>query len=195
MIALFALRQPHKVVQATNWSSQVGPQRKTLIVLHCIECDEKGDSAESCARYFAAQKPTDKVRSSAHFAVDSDSIVQCVQAEMIAWHAPGENTRSIGVEHAGRARQTQVQWLDEYGRNMLSLSARLVAELCHHFKIPCTFLDAEDVRAGLCGITTHAQVTLAHPDKGTHTDPGAGFPVRWYLDEVRKHLNGAWLEA
>lgn len=196
MIASFATRLPHAIVLATNWSRDVGPQRKNLIVLHAMECAEKGDSAESVGQYFQRQKTTDAVRSSAHFGVDSNSIVQYVPAERIAWHAPGVNARAIGVEHAGFVRQSAAQWLDEYGKSMLALSAQLVAELCEHFQIPCEFVDAEDLRAGLTGITTHAQVTLAYPDKGSHTDPGPEFPLRWYLDQVRKHTaNGAWAEV
>lgn len=196
MTAVFVSRLTHTIVEATNWSRDVGPQRKTLIVLHSMECGEKGDSAESVGRYFQRQKTTDKVRSSCQFGVDCNSIVRYVPVERIAWHAPGVNARAIGVEHAGFARQTAAQWLDDYGKNMLTLSARLVAELCEHFQIPCEFVDAEDIRAGLAGITTHAQVTLAYPDKGSHTDPGPGFPLRWYLDQVRKHTtNGASAEV
>jgi N-acetyl-anhydromuramyl-L-alanine amidase AmpD len=192
----FASRLPHSIVEATNWSRDVGPQRKTLIVLHAMECAEKGDSAEAVGLYFQRQKSTDKIKSSCQFGVDCNSIVQYVPAERIAWHAPGVNTRAIGVEHAGWVRQTAAQWLDEYGKSMLALSARLVAELCEHFRIPCEFVDAEDIRAGLTGITTHAQVTLAFPEKGSHTDPGAGFPLRWYMDQVRKHTtNGEWAEV
>lgn len=191
MTAAFASKLVTSTIEAQNWSRQLGPQRKNLIVLHSIECNEKGDSAEATARWFQRQSPTTAPRSSAHFCVDVNSVVQCVPAERIAWHAPGVNTRAIGIEHAGWHYQSAAQWLDEYSRAMLTLSARLCAELVLHFKIPCVFLDAAGIREELAGITTHEQVTRAYPEKGSHMDPGRFFPLRWYLDEVRKLSDGS----
>lgn len=187
----FQLSLTHDIVDAANWSRQLGPQQKRWIVLHSMEAPEKGDCAELVARYFA--RPSTKA--SAHFCVDNDSIVQCVPAERVAWHAPGANQYGIGIEHAGYARQTAAQWRDGYSLAMLDLSARLCAELVHHFAIPCEFVAAADLRAQRAGITTHREVTRAWPDKGTHTDPGSGFPLREYLDAVRRYRDaGAWLK-
>ena len=73
-------------------------RRIDLIVVHTMEMDEKGSTAESCASWF--QNPAAGV--SAHYCVDADSIVQCVKEEDVAWHAPGANHDGIGIEHAGR---------------------------------------------------------------------------------------------
>lgn len=182
----FELSLPHTKRLAQNWQKDVGPQRKTVIVLHCMQYPERGDTAEWCGRFFAGlEGPAPKA--SAHYAVDNDSIVECVPAERIAWHAPGANKQGIGIEHAGYVRQSRGEWLDSYGHAMLELSARLAAELCAHFGIPAECLDAGDLMLGLSGITTHEQVSLAF-GKSTHTDPGPGFPLGEYLSLVRSHL-------
>lgn len=192
----FKLRLPHAVIEATNWSRDIVPQRKRVIVIHCGEAAERGGTAEGMGNYFRNQKTTDKVRSSAHYCVDNNSIVQCLAPELVAWHAPGANRFGIGIEHAGYSKQTREQWLDAYGVDMLHLSSALVAELCVHFQIPVELLDADDLRGGLTGITDHATVTKAWPDKGSHWDPGPGFPMRDYLQLVRKHTDaGTGFEA
>ncbi len=161
-----------------------------LIVIHTMEMDEKGDTAESCARWF--QNPIAKV--SAHYCVDVDSIVQCVRDQDVGWHAPGANHDGIGIEHAGRAAQTGRDWSDDYSKKMLERSAGLVAELCRAYKIPVTWLYAADLLAGKRGITTHAAVSDAFK-RGTHWDPGKNFPVERYLGLVGTALKGAGVPA
>ena len=82
--------------------TNTGGRQIDLIVIHTMEMDEKGDTAERCAQWF--RNPGARV--SAHYCVDADSIVQCVRDQDVAWHAPGANHDGIGIEHAGRAKQT-----------------------------------------------------------------------------------------
>jgi N-acetyl-anhydromuramyl-L-alanine amidase AmpD len=154
-----------------------------LIVIHTMEMDEKGTTAENCARWF--QNPTAKV--SAHYCVDSDSIVQCVADRDVAWAAPGANSNGLQVEHAGRAAQTGRDWGDAFSLAMLERSAVLVADLCRAYRIPVTWLYEADLRAGRRGITTHDAVSKAFK-RGTHWDPGKNFPIERYLAAVRRHL-------
>jgi N-acetylmuramoyl-L-alanine amidase/Putative peptidoglycan binding domain len=154
-----------------------------LIVIHTMEMAEKPDTAEGCARWF--QNPTAEV--SAHYCVDNNSVVQCVHDKDIAWHARGGNHNSLGIEHAGTAKQTGRQWNDEYSQAMLERSATLTAELCKKHKVPPVWLFPADLRAGKRGITSHKNVSAAFK-KGNHWDPGEGFRVERYITMVRKEM-------
>ena len=151
-----------------------------LIVIHTMEMDEKDETAENCAQWF--RNPGARV--SAHYCVDADSIVQCVRDQDVGWHAPGANHDGIGIEHAGRAKQTGRDWSDAYSTAMLERSAVLVGDLCKKYKPPVTWLYAADLKAGKRGITTHDAVSKAFK-RGSHWDPGQGFPVERYLTLVR----------
>ena len=164
-------------------------RRIDLIVIHSMEMDEKGSTAESCAQWF--RNPAAKV--SAHYCVDADSIVQCVRDQDVGWHAPGANHNGIGIEHAGRARQSRAEWQDDYSTAMLERSARLVAGLCAKYRIPVTWLHPADLLAGKRGITSHHNVSLAFK-RGSHWDPGPGFPLERYLRAVSAGLKARDVE-
>ena len=163
--------------------TKTGGRQIDLIVIHTMEMDEKGETAENCAQWF--RNPGAKV--SAHYCVDADTIVQCVRDQDVGWHAPGANHDGIGIEHAGRAKQTGREWGDPYSVAMLERSAALVADLCRTYKIPVTWLYAADLKAGKRGITTHKAVCDAFK-RGSHWDPGPGFPVERYLRLVSTQL-------
>jgi N-acetyl-anhydromuramyl-L-alanine amidase AmpD len=172
-------------VRAAHWTQVEAPPPKIWIVIHCMEYPEKPDSAEWCARYFAGKEgPAPKA--SAHACIDSNTIVQCVPWDQIAWHAPGANAQGIGLEHAGYARQHPSDWEDPYSQQMLDLSAWLVAQLAGKFQIPIAYVNAEGLLAGRPGITTHREVTAAFK-KSTHTDPGRAFPTIDYLARARRY--------
>jgi N-acetyl-anhydromuramyl-L-alanine amidase AmpD len=153
----------------------------TRVVIHDMEAPEKGDTAESTAAYF--QRIT--TPASAHYCIDNNSIVQCVHEGDVAYHAP-PNTGSIGLEHAGYANQSMTDWLDDYGKQMLDVSAALTADICKRYSIPIQYIDAAGLLAGKHGITTHAQVSQAW-HQSDHSDPGPNFPMAQYLDMIRGH--------
>jgi N-acetyl-anhydromuramyl-L-alanine amidase AmpD len=169
-------------VESPN-ATRTGGRRIDLIVLHTMEMAEDAQAAENCAVWF--RNPA--ARASAHYCVDVDSIVQCVRDQDVAWHAPGANHDGIGVELAGRARQTRREWTDRYSTGMLGRSSALVAGLCRRYEIPAAWLHAADLKAGKRGITTHAAVSEAFKRSG-HSDPGPGFPFERYLALVRTAL-------
>jgi N-acetyl-anhydromuramyl-L-alanine amidase AmpD len=173
---------PYPFVESPHVSRTQG-RRIDLIVIHSMENDEKGTSAESCAQWF--RNPLAKV--SAHYCVDVDSIVRCVRDQDVAWHAPGANHNGIGIEHAGRARQSRAEWQDAYSAAMLERSARLTAGLCARYRIPVTWLHPVDLLAGKRGITSHDNVSKAFK-RGSHWDPGPGFPIELYLRAVANEL-------
>lgn len=170
-------------IQAANYT-RVHPARRTvsLIVLHTMECLEKADAAENVAIWFANRVPKYPApKASAHYCIDEDSEVQCVRDMDVAWHANQANTRSIGIEHAGFARQTKEQWADVPSRMILWRSARRVARLCRNHGIPLTKLTPDEVVSGKPGLCGHADVTRAYRTKGGHMDPGLNFPWEHFL--------------
>jgi N-acetyl-anhydromuramyl-L-alanine amidase AmpD len=167
-----------------------GPRRCpiTVLVIHDMEAPEGPKTAENVASYFKDPKDKDgnPVKASAHYNVDSDSIVCSVKDEDIAWHAPGANSNGIGIEHAGYARQTREEWLDEYSTATLKRSAKLVAELCIKYGIPVKWLTVDELKANQSGICGHVDITNAFNGGKGHTDPGPGWPRDIYIQWVQE---------
>lgn len=180
-------------VEARNYTKASRKMKDICwIVLHTMEAAEKGTTAEACAEYFR----TTTRQASAHYCIDNDSIVQCVRLNDIAWCAPGANRDGIHLEHAGYAKQSEIEWADAYSVAMLGKSGELVARLVKDCGIPVQFIDANQLKAArklqdagkpvppeLKGITTHHEVSQAFK-KSTHYDPGRGFPMKAYLETV-----------
>lgn len=152
-----------------------------LIVLHTMESPEKPGTARGVANWFAAENAP---QASAHYCVDPDETVQCVLDTEVAWHAPGVNSRSIGIEQAGRAAQTYAQWGDDDSMAVLARSIDLCVALCQKWSIPAVLVGSSELHSLTRGITTHALVSNAYPDKGDHWDPGPNFPLGWYIARV-----------
>ena len=173
-------------VQAKHFNLVYPKKREIdLLVIHTMENQEKPDSAENVALWFAGQTKYAAPMASAHYCIDTDSVVQCVRDMDIAWHAPGANHDGIGLEHAGFARQTPSEWFDEASSAILVRSAKLAAKLAKLYEIPIRKLGSEELFKGARGFCGHADVTLAFPGKGrTHMDPGPSFPWEHYLSMV-----------
>jgi len=119
-------------------------------------------------------------KSSAHYCIDADSIVQCVPELSIAYHARGgdANLCAIGIELAGYAKQTRQQWLDEYGVRMLRLCRALLDDISRRRGIPLVLVTEAALKAHTArGLTTHAAITRAWKVYGGHYDPGTAFPM------------------
>jgi hypothetical protein len=169
-------------IQARHYTPTSG-RTIDLIVLHDMETPERLGVARNVANWFAGSTAP---RASAHYCIDSLEIIQCVKDKDVAWHAPGANHNSIGVEHAGYAAQRADQWRDPYSTAELQLSAALVRDLCATYGIPVMFLDAAELlrHRPPRGITTHNEVSEAYR-RSDHWDPGPNFPIDWYLAMVR----------
>jgi N-acetyl-anhydromuramyl-L-alanine amidase AmpD len=181
-------------VQA-RWYKAVKPGRHIqYIVLHSMEAPEKGTTAESVARYFQTLPATRKA--SAHYTIDSDSIVQCVQTKDVAYAAPYVNHNGIHLELAGYARQTRAEWLDPYSSAMLKNAAWLCGKiLIPKYSLPVRVCLAADLKRGVentvsvRGFTTHAEASKAFKPGG-HWDPGPGFPLGVFLSYVQAAIAG-----
>jgi hypothetical protein len=169
-----------KFVQARNYTKgRIAPIK--WVVIHDMEAAESAKTAENVAAWFAGAAAP---QASAHYCVDSDSIVQCVKETDTAWHAPGANAAGIGIELAGYAKQTAAEWADEFSEAMLRRASCLVSDICKRHGIPKDFVSSAGLLAGTPGITTHAEVSKAWKKSG-HTDPGPNFPLAHFLDLVR----------
>lgn len=176
----------YEMIHAANFTRV--ERKPNLIVVHTMESSEKPGTARAVARWFAGASG-EAPQASAHYCVDGSEIIQCVEDNLIAWHAPGANARGIGIEHAGRAAQTAAEWDDLESNRILRRSAALVAELCLSYKIPTERIGPAEIKAGKPGICGHADVTAAFPDKGHgHSDPGPNFPWDAYLIAVRAEI-------
>ena len=133
----------YRFVESPNFTRASG-RTVDVVVMHTMEIAERRDAAEICARWFG----TKASQVSAHYCVDSDSVIQCVREKDIAWHARGGNASSIGIELAGFASQTTRDWQDAYSRAVLARASRLVADVCRRRRIPVRWLVADDLRAG-----------------------------------------------
>lgn len=164
------------IIKARDFKTFVGPRVVRVIVIHDMEAKEKGDTAESIGYYF---KNPDKP-SSAHIGVDSNTVVQYVADNNIAYAAPGANSDGIHIELAGYGIQTREEWLDVYGKSMLERAADACAQYCIKYSIPLVHLTNDQLARGLSGIVGHSQVSDVYK-KSDHSDPGPGFPWDYFI--------------
>jgi peptidoglycan hydrolase-like protein with peptidoglycan-binding domain len=158
-------------------------RRPSVIVVHTVECAESPRADENVATWFARGADDRKV--SAHFVVDDDSAIQCVRVTDEAWHANQANGFSVGIEHAGYARQSHEQWSDAYSTAMLVRSSYVARRIADAYGIPIRRLLPDQLRAGESGFVGHADVNEAYQNLGGHEDPGSWFPWTEYLELVR----------
>jgi N-acetyl-anhydromuramyl-L-alanine amidase AmpD len=174
----------------STWSRwlKTRPRVVRLITLHSAECGEVDNAAEALAGW--AHGESHPVGASWHLAIDSDSATQSVELDDIAWHAGPINYYSIGIEQAGRASQTEAQWLDAYSQRVLANTALAVAILAGTYGIPLEH--AIDLKwPATRGVCTHADVTRAWKNPKGHTDPGPCYPMDRMLELARQLLAGA----
>lgn len=167
-----------------RWQTKVSSKRTIRgVCIHSMEAPEKGQTAENVANYFK----NGTVKASAHLCIDSDSIVQCVWDNNIAYAAPGVNNDMIQIELTGYAKQTREEWLDAYSVAMLTLAADAVAQYCLKYDIPAAHLFNGELKAGQKGIIGHYQASEVYK-RSTHHDPGKGFPWDFFIERVQGRI-------
>ena len=167
----------------------------TRIVIHSTvsPCEEGG--ARNIGAYFRSPE----AGGSAHYIIDPGEVVQSAYDSVIAWHAP-PNARSLGLEMCDipgpvpgdapgsakwKAAKRAWRWTRPNQLKMLNRTARLTARLCLAYELPIQFLNAADLRKGMRGVTTHANVSEAW-GQTTHWDPGF-WPRFMVMRLVRRH--------
>lgn len=180
------------------------PIRRVVIHSTVSRCEPGG--ARSIASYFRSNSAA----GSAHYVTDPAEVVQSAYDSVICWHAP-PNGNSLGIEMCdtpgpvphdppGSARWKALKrswrWVLPNQRRMLRRTAELTAQLCLAYDVPLEFLTPDNLRGGLRGITTHANVSQAF-GQSTHWDPG-WWPryrfmrlVRRYGRQIRKDARDA----
>ncbi len=166
------LTKPHAIWKPAAHFTNASLTKRTGIVIHKAE-------GYNAAGWFA--NPASKA--SANYDVHQDGkIYQMVKDEDVAWHCGNTayNTSHIGIEHAGFSAKADITD-KEY-----EASAKLVAWLCDHYKIP---IDRKH-------IIGHAEVPDPnHPGQfggiNHHTDPGKLWDWNRYLALVKKYAQGA----
>lgn len=161
------------------------PEDIMYIVIHDMEVTEDSmTSAEGVGNFFNGPNSS---RGSAHYGVDQDSIVQYVEDHDVAWGAPNVNNNGLHFEHAGYARQSRDEWLDEASLNILKRSAVLTRRKADACGIQLKHLSDDELKAGnVKGFIGHADASRVLGG-GDHWDPGPDFPWDVYMNLV---ING-----
>lgn len=159
---------------------QSGSRPESSIKWIVIHDTESGvNTAEAVARYFKSTS----AKGSAHITVDDGNCFRSLPNTAIPWAAPGANTKGFHIEIVGYARWTRAQWLQRMAT--INRAAYKTALHASKFGIPLTLRKAYGLKKGYKGITTHAECTKAFG--GSHTDPGAGFPLDVFMERVRHY--------
>lgn len=152
------------------------------LVIHTAEAlDQKlsdGDqTAENVARYLAT---TDRP-ASAHVVIDTDSTVELLPDDAVAFHCKGANSNSLGVEIAYKAHL----WESDTNREDLLLrnTAAWCAAKALQFDIPVRRVGAIEWKRGEKGFIDHASM-----DPARRTDPGPKFPWALFLSLVKSNV-------
>lgn len=173
---------PNPPFVAAKWHG--GAQTPTLIVMHSTVTPCGPGWARKVAHYFAGLDANHKA--SAHYVVDTDTVIQCVHDHVVAYHC-GQNQDSIGIEMCEYPSWNLARWLTPEHRKMKRQAVRLVAELCLAYDIAPYFVGRTALLDGRRGVTTHRAMSLTF-HHSTHWDPGA-WPRRRFMRAVRREIN------
>lgn len=136
-----------------------GPRATTqMIVIHATDNTASDENEAS----YASHRP-DQI--SAHFFVDGDSVIQCLDTSHVAYGCfPTGNSRSVQFELCGPSGHITDA--------VMRQAAPIVGRVCREYGIPVWKVGPAELRAGTRGICGHGDVTQAWGE-GDHTDPGA----------------------
>lgn len=153
------------------------------VVWHSAETAEYSGVARAVANYFATQQSG----GSTNVCADDTEVIGCVEWEDTPWSAAVSEVdrRAASCEFAGRASQNADEWLDDFGMAMLDRCARMFVSVLLPEGVAGRWLTHDEIRNGVPGMCSHADVTWAYGVPGGHVDPGPDFPFGWLEDRIR----------
>lgn len=127
-----------------------------------------------------------------HLLADSDSIIQLVRFECVAYHIATHslNEHTIGISAAAQAAKWNsygAAWKRDVVRNMARAAARAAKWLKkeHGITVPAKRISLSQALAGAKGFLAHGD---ADPDR--RTDPGSTFPWGQFLSDYAAIMGG-----
>lgn len=157
--------------------------RKKYIMIHATA---NTASAEAEADY-AKRRPD---RTSSHYYVDDDSIVQSLNTDLRAWHAGNVEGNDHAISYELTARNMNVGrawWLDLDNIEWPLMTAAIARDCREHGITPRELSDSQLRGGAVTGFTTHVQGNRVWGGS-SHTDPGPNFPMDHLVRQVRAAL-------
>jgi hypothetical protein len=154
--------------------------RKLYIMIHATA---NTASAENEAKY--AKRRPDKT--SSHYYVDDDSIVQSLNTDLVAYHAGSwqGNERAISYELTAKNMYVPQSWWLDLDNIEWPVLVKQVARDCWEHGIEPRNLTLAEIREGrLTGFMTHDEARRVWGGT-THYDPGPNFPMDYLVEQVR----------
>jgi len=181
---------PFPFVKARWFKDIIEKRGVRLVVIHTTEGKETATSAEDTANNWFKDPRDDNgnpKKVSTHVCIDSDSVVQCVLDNDVAYCAPGVNRDGVHLELAAKANQTAAEWADPYSTLVVEKGANVAAQYCLKYNIPMVHLSNDQLREGETGIIGHYQASIVYPPNQGHDDPGENFPWDFFIERVNVH--------
>jgi N-acetyl-anhydromuramyl-L-alanine amidase AmpD len=153
--------------------------RKQYITIHATANDAPARNENSYSK-------TRKDKTSSHFYVDDEALIQSLNTDLRAFHVGSVKGNAYGIayEITGDNDRSESWWKQNVAWSKLAAS---IKRDMAHWGIEAQLLTVAQIKAGReSGIITHNQARLAWGGSD-HTDPGEHFPMAYLVDLV----NGA----
>jgi N-acetyl-anhydromuramyl-L-alanine amidase AmpD len=157
-----------------NQSSRNG-RNVSAVAVHSTESqDRPGTTADLVAIRNWFDNPASQA--SSHIGIDGAGNTELwVHSDKKAWTILDLNSVTCNIEFIARAAQSTSEWEEA----QIKQGARWAAYWCVRYGLPAQR-----------GIITHKQLTDA--GFGSHTDPGAGFPMARFIELTQYYRRNGW---
>jgi hypothetical protein len=179
-----------------NFSQRSHPvhgKKIMALAVHSTESHPRPGSADLQAIYNWFSNPASQA--SSHYVIDDrGESWQLVREADKAWTIGAANSFTINYEMIGFARDSEASWLARLPQ--LKKLAQHLAHNSRRLDIPLRKGEVAN-KNGVCvctrtGVIRHSDVTRA--GFGSHTDPGAGFPLRRVILLAQWYKVRGWIK-